>query len=347
MFSVLLLLFLWKRGKLKTALFQPLIVGLVFFDLTSSHQPYRFLLEPSFVWKNPRIVTVSESEPYRLFYYPSSSNIHPSYYPVVSPKRFAQFNALIFDNLLPNTGIFYGIDYMQEMDALMRWPYRFLLGVAEKIPTDRLTRLMSLSNVKYVNSLESMPDGDITLVHYFSEYPSWLYRLNRTVPRVFIVPKVIRENDSLQIMNRLISEKFDPLKEVVLDQLLAIPLKKHFRGQAEIHSYANQKVTIRASLNSSGVLVLVDSYYPGWRVFVDGKEGEILRANLFFRGVFLSAGDHTVEFRYQPWSFTMGLIISLVTLCGVVIGSLVRSCRKRKEAIEQNTAYSSPFDGLS
>jgi uncharacterized membrane protein YfhO len=123
-------------------------------------------------------------------------------------------------------------------------------------------------------------------------------------------------------LNQLANQQFDPFKEVILDRPLVIPSKKDFQGQAEILSYTNQRVAIRAFLNGSGVLVLADSYYPGWRVFVDGREGEILRANLFFRGVFLSAGNHVVEFRYQPRSFTLGLIISLAFLSGVVIWSI-------------------------
>src|ERR1051326_9242607 len=73
-----------------------------------------------------------------------------------------------------------------------------------------------------------------------------------------------------------------------------------FKGEAKIDVYKNQTVAIHAVLNAPGILVLADAYYPGWRVYVDGKEEKIYRANLFFRAVKLAAGAHRVEFRYEP-----------------------------------------------
>jgi len=76
-------------------------------------------------------------------------------------------------------------------------------------------------------------------------------------------------------------------------------------------------------------LVLADSYYPGWKAYVNGREEKILRANLFFRAVPLSAGHHTVEFRYEPRSFAVGLAISLTTLVSLVLISVFLYMRKR------------------
>jgi len=59
-----------------------------------------------------------------------------------------------------------------------------------------------------------------------------------------------------------------------------------------------------------GWLVLFDTYYPGWRALVDGKETAIERADVFFRAVPVPAGEHTVEFRYLPRSLVYGIIIS-------------------------------------
>jgi hypothetical protein len=46
---------------------------------------------------------------------------------------------------------------------------------------------------------------------------------------------------------------------------------------------------------------------------VNSNEQEILRANHFFRGVQLPAGGHRVKFVYDPVSFKIGLLVSLVT----------------------------------
>ncbi|HKA33162.1 MAG TPA: YfhO family protein, partial [Candidatus Binatia bacterium] len=100
----------------------------------------------------------------------------------------------------------------------------------------------------------------------------------------------------------------------------------------------NMRVDINASLDAPGILVLADSYYPGWRVYVDGKEGEILRANLFFRGVKLAPGEHRVEFRYEPRSFQIGLWISLATLVGLTLISALLFARKRKRDVSADAS---------
>ncbi|MFQ6015360.1 MAG: YfhO family protein [Anaerolineae bacterium] len=88
----------------------------------------------------------------------------------------------------------------------------------------------------------------------------------------------------------------------------------------EIEVYQPERVMVRADLASEGYLLLSDAYYPGWRARVDGKEAEILRADYYFRAVKLPAGEHWVEFVYDPPSLKLGATISLATLL-VLVGS--------------------------
>jgi len=332
LFGILLLLLLWKKARLRTTLSQGLIVGLAFVDLASAHRPYQFFLDPNFIYQGSRIIKAPDPEPSRLFYYAGDSNLHPSYYRVLRQLTFAELHPLIFNNVLPNTGILHEIDYMQEIDALMRWPYVFFLDFANKLPAERLYLLLGALNVKYINSFQPLADAKaLTLIRHFPEHPSWLYKIDRTVPRAYVVSKVTEEKNPLQILTRLSSAQFNPLEEVILDQAVPVDGKRSFRGRAAIVKYGNSYVAVRAFLNNPGVLVLADSFYPGWQVSVDGNESKILRANFFFRAVSLPAGEHLVEFRYRPASFTIGLAISLATLCGVVLCSVIFSLRKTKK----------------
>jgi uncharacterized membrane protein YfhO len=74
-------------------------------------------------------------------------------------------------------------------------------------------------------------------------------------------------------------------------------------------------------------------YYPGWKAYVNGEEKAIRRANLFFRAVLLPAGNHRVEFRYEPRSFAIGLTISIATLFGIVVTSVICYLRQRKSVV--------------
>ena len=79
-----------------------------------------------------------------------------------------------------------------------------------------------------------------------------------------------------------------------------------------------QRVELTAVLRSAGLVVVSDLYYPGWTLTVDGRPGEILRANRAMRGVTLPAGTHELVFRYDPLSFRLGILLSLLGLIATV-----------------------------
>jgi hypothetical protein len=88
---------------------------------------------------------------------------------------------------------------------------------------------------------------------------------------------------------------------------------------ARILSYHSQEVRIYATVERPALLVLNDSDYPGWKVYVDGRRSRWLTANYLFRGVLLAPGRHQVRFAYEPASFAAGAAISgagLICLAG-------------------------------
>ena len=79
----------------------------------------------------------------------------------------------------------------------------------------------------------------------------------------------------------------------------------------------SRRVDLTAVLRSPGLVVVSDMYYPGWHLTVDGRPAEILRTNRAMRGVTLPAGTHRLVFRYDPWSFRLGTVVSLVGLAAL------------------------------
>jgi uncharacterized membrane protein YfhO len=82
----------------------------------------------------------------------------------------------------------------------------------------------------------------------------------------------------------------------------------------ELAEYGANDVTISVNMERDGWLVLADTDYPGWAAMVDGEPTPIYRANLMFRAVQVSAGEHTVQFDYRPAWLTPGTLVSIVSL---------------------------------
>jgi hypothetical protein len=88
---------------------------------------------------------------------------------------------------------------------------------------------------------------------------------------------------------------------------------------ASIKEYGCNKVVIEAHLERPGLLVLSDVYFDGWEVYVDKEPDKIFRVNGLVRGVLLEKGKHTVEFRYMPKAFALGLTVWAGGLIAVVV----------------------------
>lgn len=79
-------------------------------------------------------------------------------------------------------------------------------------------------------------------------------------------------------------------------------------------------VEIVAESGNSGILVLADSWYPGWKVFLDGTLTPVFPVDIAFRGIEIGKGNHKAIFEYRPESLRLGMYITAGALILVLIG---------------------------
>lgn len=92
---------------------------------------------------------------------------------------------------------------------------------------------------------------------------------------------------------------------------------------ALIQRYEPGTVVVETRHPSGGYLVLTDSYFPGWRVFVDREPRELLKVkSTNFRAVYVEGGAHTVTFEYVPESFYRGGLLSFGSMSLIALGFL-------------------------
>ena len=80
-----------------------------------------------------------------------------------------------------------------------------------------------------------------------------------------------------------------------------------------------ERTVVEADLACPGLAVIGDSYYPGWRAFLDGRRVVVQEVD-GVRAVAAGAGSHTIEYRYHPGSVYLGLVLSLTGLA--ITGSI-------------------------
>ena len=75
----------------------------------------------------------------------------------------------------------------------------------------------------------------------------------------------------------------------------------------------------RATLESPGLVVLADTFYPGWRLTIDGRPASILRANRLMRAAAVPAGTHSLVYTYAPLSVSLGAALSAAALVALLL----------------------------
>ncbi len=186
--------------------------------------------------------------------------------------------------------------------------------------------VLDLGNVKYV-FLEGAEQRSVNHFELLAEADGLrVYRNRHCLPRAMFVPHAKVVNDHAQLLTQMFSVGFDPREVVYLEESPPLSsLSAETNGTAEVTTYSPLRVIVGVNCSQPGLLLLTDTYYPGWSATVDGKPTRLYRADGVFRAVVVPSGEHLVEFRFRPRSFVAGATISVVTLLALVAAGSWRS----------------------
>lgn len=176
-------------------------------------------------------------------------------------------------------------------------------------------KILDLYGVKYVISTREIENPNLTKVFESQTIPKYFIYKNETAQGLVYFPKNFFFTPTYESFDRLLASKdTDTGDFVILNSKLPNDISNPSNAKAQIITSTNEKIDIKATLDSSQLLVLTQSYYPGWKAFDNGKEKEIQIVNGGQQAIFLEKGEHQIEFRFDPDNFKIGKIISLISL---------------------------------
>ncbi len=239
-------------------------------------------------------------EPYRTLRHNQLLNtvVFPPGYSIFSPERVASSSGL---TKLNNVDVWERVDRVTKGEDFVK----------------HLT-LLSMMNVKYIYSLLSLTDPRLERIPLPQPDgvpgPLYLYENKTVLPRLYFADHVEFFDGSDVDLLLKIEKKSSYKNFAYIECHVCAPSTPSLR-KIMVESYKSGSVHVRVDAGKGGWLIFGESYMPGWRVQIDGKDGSLLRANYLFQGVYVPGGEHDVTFFYQDiTSYTWSELKKLITL---------------------------------
>lgn len=303
-----------------------LIIFFTIFELFYSFQKFNSFSPPAYVYPNTGITEqIQRIQGMDRYWGYGSANIDANFqlvdrtyttagYDALYIKRYGEFIASSKDGKLPkdiprsvaDIAPGYGPSELKEN------PYR--------------QRALDLTGVKYVlnrkedEGIDSAFDESIYSLIYQKD--GWqIYENKQVLPRILPFGRYQVLSDKEANIEKLYAKDFDYKSILVLEKDVPAEYSIKFDPNSKISNilYTPNNISFTIESNQDQLAFLSDNYFPGWQAYVDGKEVGILQANYTYRAIPVRSGKHDIRFIYNPFSFTLGIIITGIGYISLLI----------------------------
>jgi hypothetical protein len=190
----------------------------------------------------------------------------------------------------------------------------------------RLPPVLNMLNVRYIIGRGRHPAPMQPII---DQEGYWVWENEEVLPRTY-VPATVRPAPAGRELLRLLgADSFNPRQVAYLDNPPSLPAL--CKGSAEIIvEESSNHLSIQLDMETRGLVVLSDLWYPGWEATLDGQPLPILRVNHALRGVVVPAGQGKLDFNYRPSGFTVGVRLCLSGLVGLLLWATGRWLIRRR-----------------
>jgi hypothetical protein len=164
-------------------------------------------------------------------------------------------------------------------------------------------------------AVRSQPAGNHTELAFEGKSGLNVYRDPSALPRAFAVHEILAwlPGHNAMMMNDHFKARFGQAA-FVDSPAPALESCPDRPDKIRIVSHLPSEVRIQAEMGCRGLVILTDTFFPGWKAFIGGAETPILQAQGGLRAVAVPQGKHDVVMAYRPLSVVFGAFLSLAAL---------------------------------
>jgi len=263
------------------------IIIITLFDLLFFASKYTPFVEQQYFYPNTKILKFLQDQP-------------------------GEFRIMTRDRtiLSPNITTMYRLQSVDGYDPLYLQRYGELISASDRrrpdikspfgfnrfvVPSDFNTPIINLLGVKYILSLSDIKNRSVHKI--MQEGDVQLFENTQAFPRAFLVQSITKVTNKDQAIREMFKQGRDLRTSAVVEDAEGLKNAYYGQGSVVITRYSENLVALKTSTDKTGFLVLTDTFYPTWKVAVDGVSEKIYRTDYNFRGVVVPPGVHTVEFK--------------------------------------------------
>jgi hypothetical protein len=191
--------------------------------------------------------------------------------------------------------------------------------------------LLSMMGVKYIiDSSELLPEeGSSTYQPFHNDGQNRIFE-NVNARDILYFPEAVKGIDDTEYL-------FDNPYGLNLDKISYIPgaEDRTFNlNESTIKDiiFKNNTITSMVESTNGNFLNFSQNYFPGWRVYIDGKRAELKQVNALIMGVYVPSGIHTVKFSFVSMSFIWGIIFTFTGIIAYCVLFVLLPYRNRKKS---------------
>jgi hypothetical protein len=153
-------------------------------------------------------------------------------------------------------------------------------------------------------------------------------------PRVSVVPAWTVVGEPVDALTGALEPGFDPARTAILERDPGISLTPGGEtGSASYREVDAEDVRISVEANAPSVVVIRNSFDPGWTATVDGEPASVLATDYLVQGIAVSAGRHEIRLTYHDADVSRGVVageLGWIILLVAIPATLVRERRRRR-----------------
>ncbi|MGA0558839.1 YfhO family protein [Larkinella sp. VNQ87] len=317
------LIWLYVRDRIKPAIFYPVLLALVIFDLFGIDK--RYFNNDDFVNKQAIQETITPTPADEQILADKSLDFRVL---DLTTSFMSDAKASYFHKSLGG----YHAAKMRRYQELAE--FQIYRNLRENPTTPNAYNVINMLNTKYFltqpqsTNPQQAPGPPTAQMNPGALGNAWFVENYKLVPNA---------NAEMQALDSLDTRRSAVVDQRFAGQLNGLTIRPDSANSIRLTSYKPNELTYESNATSEQLAVFSEIYYnvrDEWKATIDGKEVPHLRANYVLRAMRIPPGKHTIVFKFDPISIRVGKVVDLISSLLIIafIGTAV-FLENRKKAV--------------